>query len=182
MSEKESHKLTWEKFLNGDETALVELYQQHRSALINYGLLLADDRELVSDCLMDMLVDFWKKRATLPGVENVRSYLRTSFRRAVFHQLQNDKKREARHAESQQMEDEFQLSYEDYLVSIQSDQGLKKRLVKAMAKLTDRQIELVRLKFFEDLDYEEISAQCGITKRTAYNIIHDALKILKAEL
>jgi DNA-directed RNA polymerase specialized sigma24 family protein len=39
---------------------------------------------------------------------------------------------------------------------------------------------LLRLKFFEDLDYEEIACQCGITKRTAYNIIHSALRTLKA--
>ena len=38
------------------------------------------------------------------------------------------------------------------------------------------------MKFFEDIDYNEIARSCNITRRTAYNIIHDSLKILKAEL
>lgn len=182
MLERESHKRIWENFINGDEAALLELYQQHYLALMNYGQLLVADKELVNDCLMDMLLDFWKKRASLPSVQNVRSYLMTSFRRLILHQLRNDKRREGSHEASQHSSDDFQRSYEDYIVNIQSDKGLKDKITKAMAKLTDRQIELVRLKFFEDFDYDEIADQCGITKRTAYNIIYDALKILKAEL
>jgi hypothetical protein len=38
------------------------------------------------------------------------------------------------------------------------------------------------MKFFEDVDYDEIARLCNISRRTAYNIIHDSLKILRAEL
>lgn len=182
MYEKASHKLVWEKFLNGDETAFLELYNQHYLGLINYGRLIVEDREFVNECLTDMLIDFWKKRATLPQVEHVRSYLMTSFRRAILQQLQSEKKRGIKHAELGLLEEDYQASYEEHLIRIQSDSKLKSRLARAMAKLTERQVELIRLKFFEDLDYDEIADRCGITKRTAYNIIYDALKVLKTEL
>jgi hypothetical protein len=48
-----------------------------------------------------------------------------------------------------------------------------------MDLLTDREKELLQLKFCGDLDYDEISARCGITKRTAYNIIYASLKTLR---
>ncbi|MNL43391.1 RNA polymerase sigma factor [compost metagenome] len=51
-----------------------------------------------------------------------------------------------------------------------------------MEVLTEREKELIRLKFFDDLDYDEIAVKCGITKRTAYNITHDALKKLRESL
>ena len=182
MVERESHRLVWEKFINGDETALLELYNQHYLGLMNYGQMIVEDRELVNDCLTDMLVNFWKKRSNLPEVENVRSYLMTSLRRTIFNELQNNKKRDTRHSELQRLGENVQTSYEDYLIRIQSDNGLKAKITRALEQLTERQIELIRLKFFEDLDYDEIADQCGITKRTAYNIIYDALKILKTEL
>ena len=71
-------------------------------------------------------------------------------------------------------------SYEEYLVQLQHSKELKDRLTKALDQLTQREKELMELKFFEDLDYDEIAARCNITKRTAYNIIHAALKTLKA--
>lgn len=182
MVERESHRLVWEKFINGDETALLELYNQHYLGLMNYGQMIVEDRELVNDCLTDMLVNFWKKRSNLPEVENVRSYLMTSLRRTIFNELQNNKKRDTRHSELQRLGENVQTSYEDYLIRIQSDNGLKAKITRALEQLTERQIDLIRLKFFEDLDYDEIADQCGITKRTAYNIIYDALKILKTEL
>ena len=96
--------------------------------------------------------------------------------------MEAEKKRNTRQAESQQFADQFQVSYEDYIVGIQTDNSLQLKIRSALKKLTDRQLELIQLRFFEDLDYEEIALRCGITRRTAYNIIYDALKTLKEEL
>jgi len=182
MSDSESHRLVWDKFANGDENALLELYNQHYLGLTNYGCMIVDDREFVNECFIDMLIEFWKKRSTLSKVDNVRSYLMTSFRRHILHQLDAHKRRNTKQLESQQLSENHQASYEDYIVQIQTDKGLQVKIQNALKKLTERQVELIRLKFFEDLDYDEIAVKCGITKRTAYNIIYDALKILKDEL
>jgi RNA polymerase sigma-70 factor (ECF subfamily) len=74
-----------------------------------------------------------------------------------------------------------ELPYEEYIIRLQSDELTRHKLLKALEKLTDREKELLRLRFFEDLDYDAISLQCGITKRTAYNIIYHALQVLKAD-
>ncbi|MBA4168208.1 MAG: sigma-70 family RNA polymerase sigma factor, partial [Chitinophagaceae bacterium] len=36
--------------------------------------------------------------------------------------------------------------------------------------------------FYDDLAYEEIAEQCQISKRTAYNIIYNALQTLRKHL
>lgn len=182
MTESDPHRLVWKRFINGDENALLDLYSQHYLGLINYGRMIIDDRELVNDCFMDMLIQFWKKRETLKSVENVRSYLMTSFRRELLHKIEAEKKRDQKQVESQHLLEPYQISYEEYIIQVQTDKGIKEKISKALGQLTERQRELIRLKFFEDLDYEEIAVQCGITRRTAYNIIYDALKILKKEL
>lgn len=182
MSERELHKATWEKFTVGDETVLLELYNQHYLGIINYGRTIIEDREFVNDCFTDMLLEFWNKRLSLPGVENVRSYLMTSFRRTLLHRLEAEKRREIKHHESQGLYEAHEVSYEEHVIKVHGDHQRKERLAKALDKLTERQVELIRLKFFDDLDYDEIAEKCGITKRTAYNIIYDAIKLLKDDL
>jgi RNA polymerase sigma factor (sigma-70 family) len=182
MPEREDHKATWLKALGGDEEALSEMYRQHYLSLINYGSTLVDDRDLVSDCFVQMLVELWETKKMLPAVENVRSYLMTTLRRAILYKIKTTKHRDNKFSESMSLDIGHQWSYEEHLVKIQSDRNLKSKISNAIGKLTDRQKELVKLKFFENLGYDEIAERSGITKRTAYNIIHDAIKILKDEL
>ena len=182
MQEREEHIKTWEKLLNSNETALTELYKQHYVALMNYSSRFFQDHQFANDCFMQLLVELWDKRNSLPEVENVRSYLLTSFRRKILNDIELRKRNETKHLQSIISEEKFELSYEDHLSRLQSDDFLKSKITKALGMLTDRQKELIHLKFFEDLDYDTIAEKCNITKRTAYNIIHDAIKILKAEL
>jgi RNA polymerase sigma factor (sigma-70 family) len=99
-----------------------------------------------------------------------------------LHALKSDKRRQIKHNELQQLSANHQWSYEEHLVKLQSDINLRAKIAKAMSKLTARQQELIRLRFFENLSYDEIAGQCGITKRTAYNIIYDGIRILQTEL
>src|SRR5690349_5452561 len=119
MSEREEYMNVWKRLIKGDEKALSDLYKQHYLGLINYGRTIVEDRDFVNDCFMQMLVEFWQKRASLPNVDNVRSYLMTSLRRSILHALKSDKKRELRHNELQQRSADHQWSYEEQLISLQ---------------------------------------------------------------
>ncbi|MCK7554022.1 sigma-70 family RNA polymerase sigma factor [Chitinophaga sedimenti] len=77
---------------------------------------------------------------------------------------------------------EREWSHEEYLSAIEGNDELTEAFARAFRQLTQRQQQLLRMKFFDNLDYDHIAQTCGITKRTAYNIIHDALKQLKQEL
>jgi len=182
MSEREDYKSVWKRIITGDETALSKLYKQHYHGLINYGRTIIDDKDFVNNCFMEMLIEFWDKRSALPEVEKVRSYLMKSLSRAILHALKSDKRRQIKHNELQQLSANHQWSYEEHLVKLQSDINLRAKIAKAISKLTARQQELIRLRFFENISYDEIAGQCGITKRTAYNIIYDGIRILQTEL
>lgn len=181
MLAKTIHTEIWTTLQNGDQHALLSLYNAHYTGLMNYGIKLTSNRELTHDCITQILLHLWEKRNKLPKVENVRSYLLTCLRHEIFAALKKENLRQSR---KQQLIDPFlsaELSYEEYLVQIQTNKSIKEKLLSALAKLTDREKELLKLRFFEDLDYDEIAIKCGITKRTAYNILHTAIKTLKTE-
>lgn len=182
MPRKEHHKTTWNLLLQGDPQSLDLLYGEHYLGLFNYGMLYTGRRELVKDCITQVILDLWNVRHRLPEVSNVRSYLITSLRRRLIREIKLEARIELRESVADNLPSMTAASYEEYLTSLQEDEQLRDKIHSALNKLSDRQKELLRLRFFEDKTYDEIAEQCGITKRTAYNIIYDALSKLRSSL
>ncbi|HEY9258282.1 RNA polymerase sigma factor [Chitinophaga sp.] len=182
LSEGTHMEDAWRMLLNGQQAAMMLLYDAHYIGMFNYGVKLTGNRERASECITQVLLDLWDKRATLPEVDNVRAYLLTCIRHKLMAEMKADRRREKRHHVFEAGREQTEVAYEQLLISAQSDKVLKQRLEKALAKLAPRQLELLRLRYFEDRDYDEIALICNVTKRTVYNSIHDAIKILRAEL
>lgn len=172
----------WALLRNGDENALLALYNRHYLGLINFGIKITGDRAFANDCITQLLIELWDKRTNLPVVKNVRNYLLTSLKHKIFFEIKAKQIRDSRLDAMHAFQNEEESPYEELLIQLQTNEGLKKKLNKAFAKLTPRQKQLLRMKFFDDVDYDEIAHVCNITRRTAYNIIHDSLKVLRAEL
>jgi RNA polymerase sigma-70 factor (ECF subfamily) len=172
---------TWLELKNGSEAALLKLYNEHYVGLINYGVLVAQDRELAAECFTEVLIDIWDKRDRLPMVDNVRSYLMTSLRRAILHKIKTEKFRQQKEQQLGLPQDTHEVSYEERLLGIQVSEALKQRLLRSFGKLSARQQELLQLRYFDDLSYDAIAEKCGISKRTTYNIIHSALNSLRED-
>ena len=174
-------KEIWARLKDGDQQAFLELYKKHYIGLINYGLKLTGNRELTKDCITQVLLKLWDKRKELAPVENVRSYLLTCLRRELYAELRSENRRSKSSRNLQKELDMEELPYEEHIIRLQTNELTQHKLLKAFEKLTEREKELLRLRFFEDLDYDAIAVQCGITKRTAYNIIYHALHVIKTD-
>ncbi|EDM34981.1 RNA polymerase ECF-type sigma factor [Pedobacter sp. BAL39] len=169
----------WEQMRQGDQKALFELYHLMYFHLIRFGLKVCGDDELVKDCVNQLFLNLWDKRAALPPVEQVKSYLMTSLKHNILDQLSDLDKTNAALLNMVAEEAHAELSYEDIIINVQHDDQLKRKLELAIAQLTPRQMELIRLKFFEDLSYEQIAGVTSQTVKTAYNTIYDAIKSLR---
>lgn len=178
----EHHKTTWNLLLEGDPQSLDRLYQEHYLGLFNYGIWYCGRRELVKDSITQMILDLWNIRRKLPEVSNVRAYLITTLRRKLIREMKSEKRVELREPAGENFGSMTEASYEEYITNLQNDDRLRNKIHAALKNLSDRQKELLRLRFFEDKTYDEIAGQCGITKRTAYNIIYDALSQLRSSL
>jgi len=182
MSYEEDNSTYWERLRAGDKQALFALYNNTYSHLLRFGLKLCGSDELVKDCITQLFLQLWNRYATLRPVTNVPAYLFTALKRQLLDQLAYQSKIHAAIHRMTDQEAERELSYEEIIIQVQCDEELKQRLQQAMKTLTPRQIELVRLKFFEGLTYEQIAAQTSQTVKTAYNTIYDAIKALRKVL
>ena len=169
----------WEKMRLGDKQALFELYNSMYFHLIRFGLKIKADDELVKDCVNQVFLNLWDKRSRLTPVDNVKAYLMTSLKRCMLDQLSYLDKMSVAVSRMGVEEDQSELSYEEIIIRLQDNDELRDKLRLAIGKLTPRQMELIQLRFFEGLSYEEIADKTSQTVKTAYNTIYDAIKMLR---
>jgi len=172
-------KNEWSCMTGGDTDAFLSVYECHYQALFSYGFTLTANSELTKDCIQELFLEIWKKHATInKEVENVRAYLFTWLRRKIFKELTR--------LDGEKCTDELIkkfsqniLPYEDLLIAFQQSEEKKDRLRAALKKLTKKQLQIIRLKFFDNLSYEEIAAKTLLKQRTVYNLIYEAIRHLR---
>lgn len=178
MEEIENPEL-WQNLRNGDKEALFLLYNNLYFHLVRFGLKTCADDELVKDCVTQLFLQLWDKRQKLPVVTSVRSYLYTALKRDLLDQLAYQTRVDSTIQKLNETEEMSECSYEEMIINIQHDKDVKRKLKSALDHLTPRQVELIRLKFFEGLSYEQISLHTAQSIKTAYNTIYDAIKTLR---
>lgn len=172
----------WKWMKEGNRDAFLNIYRENYKLLFTVGFGLTCDKELTKDCIQQMFLEVWNTRDTLNSdVQNVGSYLCTWLRRKISHNLSNAVKQKSSENSSIRGRDNV-MPYEDILIAFQETQGKKEKLTRALSHLTSKQLEIIRLKFFENLSYIEIAAVTGLTTRTVYNTIYLAIQRLREDI
>jgi RNA polymerase sigma factor (sigma-70 family) len=175
--------LCWERLLQGDKEALYELYTRYYHTLLFIGLKNSHDSDLVKDVIQQQFLYLWEKRNTLMAAKNVRSYLIISFlRRLTSDWVKARRIVNLEVAWSKKEEEGFETSWEETLIIKDEHEAISKHLMGVINALPARQRELILLKFYEGLSYDAITQKTGLTHRTVYNKIHEALYTIKQRL
>ena len=162
----------WNSFRQGDEKAFSELYQRFASVLYNYGYHLNPDAALVQDAMQDLFSDLWRTRKNLSATTSVKYYLFRSIRRKL-HRLSDIR---------QLPEDLYPLQTESAeALKIQIEESIlqQQRLQKLMSQLPARQQEVIRLRFYDNFSWEEISGILQINEQSVRNLVQRAVVKLR---
>jgi RNA polymerase sigma factor (sigma-70 family) len=175
--------LCWERLLQGDKEALYELYTKYYHTLLFIGLKQIHDSDLVKDVIQQQFLYLWEKRNALMPAKNVRSYIIISFlRRLTSDWIKARRTVNLEVAWSKKEEEGFETSWEETLILKDDHEAISKNLMAVINALPARQRELILLKFYEGLSYDDITQKTGLTHRTVYNKIHEALYKIKEGL
>jgi RNA polymerase sigma factor (sigma-70 family) len=177
------HKLLWGEIRLGNKQALFDLYNDLYFHLVRYGISVHCDADLVKDCIGQLFLKLWDRHDVLGDVENVKSYLFTSLRRAIIDYLKTEDQVNTSIKEMYVDDaEEEELSYEEMIITSEKDNENRMRLREALKELSPKQIELIRMKFFDNLSYKEIATLNYQSVKTSYNTIHNAIKVLRLKL
>ena len=160
--------------------SIEELFSALESPLLSYALRLLGDRALAEDTVQEA---FMKLHAQFSEVREPRRWLyRTVHNLALNHRRRSDKvvplpqsgddaSRTVETVDPEPLPDEQIVRWEGI--------GLVRL---SLATLDERSREVVRLKFSEDMSYQEISERTGLSPSHVGYLLHHALKAIATEL
>ena len=162
----------------GDETAFEQTFRKYYERLCNYACSLLKDEEESEEVVQTVFLTIWEKRADLEITLSLKSYL---YRAVHNHCLNRFKHATVREAHREYTEYYIPQSYESVTDVIHANE-LEERIEKAVSTLPEQCQKAFRMSRFEELKYQEIADQLGISIKTVENQIGKALKILRMEL
>ncbi|WP_245849735.1 RNA polymerase sigma factor [Hymenobacter crusticola] len=171
----------------GDKTAFRQLHQAHVRHLLNYGLRLHNSLSTVEDCVQDLFVELWHYRARLSQPSSIRFYLLKGLRNRIKAQYKREQLWQASLEEDveegfSQYSFSLEPSAEQRLVELDLDAERREQVRQALEALTPRQREVLYLRYFNDLSYEQICEVMNINYQAARSQVYQALRVLRTVL
>lgn len=166
-----SDKLIWSSFKEGSRTTFEYIYDQNFEKLLNYGLKISSDQSFVEDQIQDLFIYLWKKKEGIDIKISISVYLIWSLRNRILKSLKVQKN----------IELDNQIDIPDENDSLEQSEKLA-QLNSAVDNLPLKQREVIYLKYFQNLDGEEIARVMGITLGSTYNIMSRAIAKLRNTL
>ena len=176
------YSATWNIFTsNGNEDAFSMIYHGHYNLLYYVGLKYTSDIQVVEDSIQNVFVNLLKNRTKLNPVINVRGFLLKSFRRQLFLDLKKQKKLSLIGQITESQFDYFNGTEENLYEKDEPDE-LQRALKRSLLKLSDRQKEIIYLRYDCDLSYEEISSILEISVESCYQSVYRSIKTMKLDI
>lgn len=170
--------MLWSAFRSGDEQAFITIFDRFSPAMFNYGCKISPEREVVKDAVQELFIDIWQNRKRLGDTDSIKFYLFKSLRRKL---LRIKGKHGHAPAGPYCADDirESTPSHELVLIDEQRVQERKHRVMSMLSQLSKRQQEALFLRYFEELNCDQIASVMRIGKQAVYNLIYHALEELK---
>lgn len=173
----------WTRLKEGDSYSLGELYDSQIQDLYKFGKRLCADEDMLADALHDVFEDIWNYRTSIAVVEvsNIPFYLRKALKTKLLKYL-NRQSKHTEFAEYEEYEQGFAESAETSLIAAEADNYQHDRLAQQISLLPKRQQEALRLRFYDNLSYNEIAELMALTQHSVYNLIYKSISQLRENL
>jgi RNA polymerase sigma factor (sigma-70 family) len=177
--EVNSDYLLWKRIKAGETLAFHELYMQFADILFSFGSIYTKDQELVKDCIHDLFFDLYKYRKNLSDNDHIRNYLFKSLKRKIQSPQSGKLKLVFTNTFHEGNEGKASLAETEGLEN--QEENIENIRI-AMGKLSDRQQEVLNLRFQVGLSYTEIAKILDISVESARTLVYRSVKTIREDL
>ncbi len=174
MDKKWADKELFSLIKKGDSLAFRYLFDTYADVLFNYGLKITPNKELIKDSIQEVFRIIWEKRNQINIQHSLKYYLFSMFRRELIRKLKQN-----RTTPLNGQEEGFDVSIESKIILDETQQASREELQYAIKQLTPRQKEIVFLRYYENLQYEEIEEIMSLNPNSLYKLLSAAIKRLR---
>lgn len=181
LNDKEETEI-WNAFVrDGNLDALSKIYYHYYDQLFTYGHKHSSNKQLIEDTIQNIFLNLIKFRKNIGHVKNVTGYLISTFRRQLFLDLEKQKRTV--------LTGQFPEEHFDYFKNDGQEISDKENLEKILSSikqsvetLTDKQQEIIFLRFESGISYEEISEMLHISVDSCYKSVYRSVKTIRSEV
>lgn len=163
----------WETIIAGDEKAYAKFVRKYSRPLFNYGYRLCSDRDFLKDCIQDLFVEIWNRKEKMVVGEKFKWYLFKSLRNSIFREQTKFSRNEPL-PEGYHFMVEFDVEHQQIIN--ESERELIFKVKQTLDYLPARQKEVLYLRYFEALTFDDIAEIMEISKQSSHNLLQKAYK------
>lgn len=172
----------WIRFKNGDLDALAELFKEYADNLYSYGLKIVNDESLVKDCLQEVFIQVINKRKVIKVTSTTHVYLFKTLRNKLLEELRSHKRKQTILNNLAVTDTDISISAEHKLIQNEERINIQKELNSALEELTDRQREIIYLKYTKGFNHAEIAELLQIDQASVRKLLYRSLKSLRDKI
>ena len=165
-----------------DKDLFFSLYKKYYHALLFTGLKEVRNSSIVKDNIQQLFLSFWEKRSSIISAGNIKSYLVNTF----LEKFNIDREKFGLKADLERIfglqTRDLKPGLEELITSKGQKTNSEQLLTDRLDALTARQMEMMVMRFYEGLSYEEIIEKTGLTKGIVNDRIYEGLKKLKLDM
>ncbi|MCW4105856.1 sigma-70 family RNA polymerase sigma factor [Prevotella copri] len=165
-------------YRQGDQNAFMSLYDMYAEMLLNYGLCITSDKELVKDCVQDVFIKLISKSQDLQ-VTKVTSYLLISLRNRLLDEFRRKNYMTETAVEDIRISTTVEDVENSYILDESSFNNVRKVQI-LMDELTPRQRQVFTLYYIEQRKYEDICDIMQMNYHSVRNLVHRGMLKLRA--
>ena len=167
----------WEDFKNGDKSALSFIYFQHFRPMFQYGVKFKNDPEFIKDCIQDVFFKLIKTGENLGPTTNIRFYLFKVLKNIIYKKIAKEKKLEE--LGSNHLKFVALFAGEEDFAENENHTAKEKALYQALKDLSDRQREIIYLRYECEMEYSQICEIMHLKNDSARKLVFRAIKTLR---
>lgn len=162
---------------------IASTYNEYLDTLYSYALHLGFDEQTAMDAIHDVFYKLCTHHSSLNEINNLKSYLFRSLRNRLI-----DIKRINREDTtpftgqddgSEALPFQLHVTIEDELIMKEDAEEIRLKIENVLNRLTDRQREIVYLRYIREQSYEEIAEIMQISVAACRNLISKSITKLK---
>ena len=173
-----NNKNTFDTSGSCDDDPIAQLYDTHVNDLFIWGNTFTYDRELVKHCIENLFLYLLAHRRRLKNIQNTKVYLFHSLRNNLISRLkERDRtiRKDCSNDKTFQRLTDTSPDPEDIMANKEQRFNRKKLLNSLFDTLTATQKRLINLRFYQQMEYEEICEILKLSYQSARTLTYRAI-------
>lgn len=162
---------------------IASTYSEYLDTLYSYALHLGFDEQTAMDAIHDVFYKLCIHHTSLNEIANLKFYLFRALRNRLIdiHRTNKEYPEPFPIQEDTEESISFQLNVtvEDELINKEDSEEIRRKVEHVLSRLTDRQREIIYLRYIQEYSYEEIAELTQISVAACRNLISKSLTKLR---